>query len=527
MRFMLLAVLMALLSLSATAQEVAPPADKATRVITAWDVVPHEVFDKTFNVGVVAFHETNCKVEFQVLVAGRAVPAYTKTVEQPTLNPQVKVWEYWMALNANDFPDGPIEVQARAVPLGSGHLTTELKAMPLYANGHGSLTFGQPVWVDGEKGDDAAAGTEAAPLKTLAAGVKMAPDGGTVYLKPCKNYSAQALGGAGKRLYWLVITPAPGVTRDEVEIGPGRPGVDKLCFRNVTLFTDPPDRKYNTILSGEQGKHIVWVDQSKMYNRKGRWEGGGTAFGNRYVPYVTGGLTTEMDGGPGGVLMRDHKIVKITSDAFTGVNTAINCSVEDIHPGKTGAHPDFHQSHVGDKTKFNSVILYNVWGKNCLSQGFFGHNLRDSAFVNCLFHKADTVMYSQYSGPLDHVLFIHISVPNQSWLWRDGFKATNCYMINSLLSTMKATAGADTAGLTIDALHLISEKEPQGVGGTNGPIVVIDRAGLDFHQTAASAAAGGGRPLQCVPADMDGNPYDAKDRSRGCFQRQPGAQPKP
>ena len=104
----------------------------------------------------------------------------------------------------------------------------------------------------------------------------------------------------------------------------------------MTLYSDPPSHAYNTILVGEQGKAVVWVDDCRLYNKKGRWGGGGVAFGNRYVPYITGGLTTEMDDGPGGVLMRGHQIVKITSDAFTGVQTAINCSVEDIDPGQTG-----------------------------------------------------------------------------------------------------------------------------------------------------------------------------------------------
>ncbi len=41
-------------------------------------------------------------------------------------------------------------------------------------------------------------------------------------------------------------------------------------------------------------------------------------------------------------------------------------------------------------------------------------------------------MVSQYSGPLDHVLFLHLSLPNQNWLWRDGFQPTNCHMIDCL-----------------------------------------------------------------------------------------------
>jgi hypothetical protein len=183
-------------------------------------------------------------------------------------------------LDPNTLPDGPVEVRAKVIPLGEGMLVREPAPLTLYANGRGSLTFGKPVWVDCDRGDDAADATEARPLKSLAAAIKQAPDGGTIYLKSGKGYSAHAL------------------------------------------------------------------------------EGG---LSNRYVPYVTGGLTTEMDNGPGGVLMRGHQIVKITSDAFTDVQTAINCSVEDIDPGQTGAHPDFHQSYVGDPNAFNTVILYNVW----------------------------------------------------------------------------------------------------------------------------------------------------------------------
>ncbi|MBM4020234.1 MAG: hypothetical protein FJ288_18265, partial [Planctomycetes bacterium] len=264
-----------------------PANPKATRPVAAWDVVPYQVFDKPFNVGVVAFHETGCKVEFTVLAAGKAVPAMSRVVQNPTRNEQTRVWEYWISLDPKSLPDGPVEVRAKAVPLGPDMLPRDLEPLPLYANAAGTLKFGDPVWVDAEKGDDAAPATQAAPLKTIRAAVRKAPDGGTIYLAPGKDYSPHALAGGLKRNYWTVIAAAPGARRDDVELGPGRPGTDKLCFRNLTLYADPPERRYNAILSGEQGRTVVWLDQCRLYNKKGRWEGGGVAFGNRYVAYVT------------------------------------------------------------------------------------------------------------------------------------------------------------------------------------------------------------------------------------------------
>ena len=238
---------------------------QATQPVAAWDVVPFQVFDKPFHVGVVAFHETGCKVEFSVRAAGTETATRLLVVENPTLNVQSNVWEFWFPLDPNTLPDGPVEVRTKVIPLGAAMIVRELTPLTLYANGHGLLKFGEPVWVDGTQGDDAAEGTQDRPVKTLAAAVKKAPDGGTIYLKAGKGYSAHALGGGLKRTYWTVIAAAPGTRRNDVEIGPGRPGTDKLCFRGATLYNDPPSRAYNTILVGEQGKAVVWVDNCELY----------------------------------------------------------------------------------------------------------------------------------------------------------------------------------------------------------------------------------------------------------------------
>jgi hypothetical protein len=68
---------------------------------------------------------------------------------------------------------------------------------------------------------------------------------------------------------------------------------------------------YGTVLSGENGNHMTWLDDCKVFNLGGRWSGSSQTFGNRYVHYITGGITTEMMNGPGGELVRDHTVTKV------------------------------------------------------------------------------------------------------------------------------------------------------------------------------------------------------------------------
>lgn len=519
--------LLAFLVLSA--QAIAQEPAKRTPVIAAWDVVPYQVIDGPFTVGVVAFHETGCRVEFAVVQtptesASGATGALDGAVKQEESvqrakgNERTGVWEYHITVDPAGLEDGPFAVLATAVPLGEDYASATLAPLPLVSNANGSLRPDKPVWADCVRGDDQTGdGTEARPLETIRRALTIAGDGGMVYLKPGKGYSADRLGGGKTRTFWTTIAAAPGVERDDIEIGPGRPGTDKLRFEKVTLYADPPKRAYNTILAGENGSTIVWLDDCKMYNRKGRWGGGGVVFGNRYVGYVTGGITTEMDNGPGGVLVRNHKIHKITSDALTSARTAINVEVRDIDRGPTNAHPDWHQSYTGGGDKYKTCILYNCSGFNCLSQGFFGHNLKDSAFVNCIFHRPPGIGYSQYSGHMDHVLWLHCTVPTQTWLWRGTLRGNDCYVQNGVFIDMRETQGGDTSGFTISHNHFIKQEKPMGIEATGGDPSFVAPDKLDFHVLPTSPAAQSGLPLQCVPADIDGMQRSLKRPTRGCY----------
>jgi hypothetical protein len=102
------------------------------------------------------------------------------------------------------------------------------------------------------------------------------------------------------------------------------------------------------------------------------------------------------------------------SDVWTGSSVVINSHAYDVNGGPTDAHPDFHQSYAVapdwvevcmyfevvsySLVVIQNVILYNCKGYNITAQGLFGSRIRNSAFVNVLIEKVNTVMYSQYSG---------------------------------------------------------------------------------------------------------------------------------
>src|SRR5690606_9628826 len=81
------------------------------KAIARWDVVPYQIIDCSFEVGVVAFHINGIdRVEFS-LENGPWVP-----VREMTLNPRTQVREYWVVLPCDNLPDGPSEVRAIAYP---------------------------------------------------------------------------------------------------------------------------------------------------------------------------------------------------------------------------------------------------------------------------------------------------------------------------------------------------------------------------------------------------------------------------
>lgn len=484
---------------------------EAARPVARWDVVPSQRVTGVFKAGVVAFHEKGVKVEFDV--AGKKFVA-----ENPKLNDRVGVWEYFVPINTEKLPDGPVAVKAKAVTL-DGAEYYDLPELLLYADNKKSVGSHESVTIG--------------PDESLKEAIAKVGDGGTVYLKK-GVYTPQGLGGKDRK-YWTTLTVAPGVKREEVEFVPGRPGANRLRFKGVTLACDF-EGKYLSLLSGEGGATECWLDDCKLMNKKGRWAGNSNSFGNRMRGYVTGGETTEMNNGPDGELIRNHVVYKIASDVWTGSDRlVVNCSCHDVDPGKTGAHPDFHQSHCRAPDYVHDVILYNVSGYDCKCQGLFGLRLKDSAFVNVSF-KCDNNMYTQYSDEMINVIFAHVTLVNQTWLWREGkkgkdgnFKPTDVRVINCNLRQMGGFAdlhnGDGTAGLLVKANAFYGKDRKGGPAGLFGLDALQveegwkDAAAHDFALKSGSPALTHGMPLQCVPTDINGNPYPAGPRPCGAYAK--------
>lgn len=485
---------------------------EAARPVARWDVVPNQRITGVFKAGVCAFHENGVRVKFEV--AGK-----TYTASDPGFNDRTGVWEYFVPIDAGKLPDGPLTVKARAETLDGGECF-DLPELTLFA--------------DTGRTQGSHAETTIGPEDSLGDAIARVGEGGTVYLKK-GVYKPQGLGGKSARKFWTTLTPAPGVKRDEVEFGDGRPGLDKLHFKDVTFALEQEGGKYSCILAGEGGSTRCWIDGCKMYNKKGRWASNSNMFGNGMIGYVTGGETTEMCNGPSGPLLRGHTVYKITSDVWTGSDRlVVNCKCWDVNPGKTGAHPDFYQSHAKAPSFVHDVILYNVSGYDLRCQGLFGVRIRDSAFVNVSM-EVKIGMYSQFSDEMTNVLFAHVTDIDQSWLWREAtqgkgdYAPTDVRFFNSVLRSMGGPAylnnGDGTAGLKVanNAFYGTDKKgRPTGEYGSSTvhiPRTFVREDKHEFALPAGSPALKAGIPLQCVPADINGVPYPSGPRPCGAFAK--------
>jgi hypothetical protein len=498
-----------------------------TQTIGNWDVVPFQRFGGVFEVGVVGFHEEGLDVVFFVddLEVARAT--------DPTLNPRTGVHEYWVALDAADYPDGLVTVTATLEPDCEGHLSRATEPLVLYANSGGSLSNPAQVWADCEFGDDDAGdGGEAAPYRTIERAFVEVGEGGTVNLAAGECYALTAnLDSAGYTL-WTTVRPAPGVMPHEVTIltyGPddtstGRFGEDMVRWQDVRLHKDV-EPGYSTLFYLE-AEHHVWFDGAEIFDARGQWNGGNPLGGNRpFYAYYTDAFVHDIQNA-GYHFGRNVVMENIGSDVFRGSSglMSINLVVTGVDRGTTEAHPDFFQFYNPDETVDN-VVVYNTRVFDMGAQGIFGGPgaMRNVAFVNLLMEKdpADSALLSQITGDWDHVLLWQVTTVDSGFFLRETAGLRNFFIQNCLFSTLHAGDATTLPGFIIENNHVADlvwdQPEPMGMYPSVGDPLFADEPADDYHLAPDSPAVHAGASLPGVVVDVEGTPYDVGTPSLGCY----------
>lgn len=503
------------------------PGAGGTRVIANWDVVPFQVFDGTFKAGVVAFHEAGVDLVFRV--NGNALPV----VQAPTLNDRTDVYEYWVELDASHYADGPVVLNATAYPDNrTDFLERELPQITLYANSGHTLPLSSEVWADCVYGDDSSGiGTEASPYGSLGRAYQQVQEGGTVFLKAgacydiSENFTSKTNG-----TYWTTITSDPAATRDDVvitsnnvlsgndQIGPLRDNL--LRFSNVTLtreLSGPYEGDgeiYNPIVAFSNVDD-VWFDQVVLDGIDYRYHG--TSFNVQGARVYTTQSTIQniSDALGTSCLGRSIDIDTLDADVIRAADNQLFVDIEIVNwQPLPESHPDLIQFYL-PSGEVENVILYNIKALNIDAQMIFGGNtemlVKDVAFVNWLVeHIVPAAGESLYQAQLrnfEHALLWHFTTQRVEFNIRYPETCSHFNIQNNIFYTLFRAGGETTLDQsTITHNHVLNlnweQQEPMGDNATYGE-VNYDASFVPQVELQT------GNPLECVPADIYNQPFNA------------------
>lgn len=396
------------------------------KAIARWDVVPHQTFTDTFNVGVVAFHMNGIdRVEFSLNGGDWTA------VRQMSLNPETDVYEYWATLNAATLPDGPVEVRAVAYPKVG--VPRVLESLQLNANGKATLS--RPTfYVKPSTGADSNPGTSDLPFDTLARALRGTPDGAMIVLVEPGRYNPDRFSEGGhtnvNNSRWITVRAADGLSADQVVVardgvrGSIRPRVAKLQWEGVTFDYDEIAQYY------PEGGHNVWFDRSRWITPSG-WTGQqGSPQPVRALAQIGGSYVTDsvaedmLYGFVDQSLVRNSQMLRISGDALQNSRMVLNVLADTVGGSGIAHHADLLQ-YFGN---FENVIVYGLDAKRIASQNFFFDwnqtSFKDCAYVDIsienLQSEANKPPYSQMYSHQTHVLFERVRNLGQHWLFRDS-----------------------------------------------------------------------------------------------------------
>ncbi|MCC5787811.1 MAG: hypothetical protein JJU33_14045 [Phycisphaerales bacterium] len=426
------------------------------KAIARWDVVPYQVIDGEFHIGVVAFHMNDID---HVLFSAEGGPWVR--VDEMQHNPRTDVWEYTVVLDAADFQDGPVEIRAVAYPkvgvprvLAGNDLSVRNgeHSMFLYANAGETLPKAER-YVSELGSDETGDGTRDRPYRTIWGAIRSAGpvlDNVTIYLEEGEyEYGGSGFPQPTAGLGWTTITKAPGATRENVKLisGENRLRIDRVRLSDVTL-----DQRDGWVIAGFNTLGwSIWLD-SVTGNGKNHFSGPPTRshFAGKYV--TDSHFANYRDAMVTKTLVRNVNIDGIGSDAFHNSYFVVNSSVNNIDRQGSDAHPDVFQL-FGPTTDIDNVILYGVMATRVDAQGLFIQGVQSAsniAFVNVSIDKKSGYAVSQIGDvPIDHLFVNHVSMPNMSWVWRTA-NATNIRVKNSVWRRVATSSINGNTPLALD-----------------------------------------------------------------------------
>ena len=385
---------------------------KYPKAIARWDVVPYQVIDEPFRIGVVAFHVRGIKEVKFSLEGG----PWT-SVKSMTLNPRTGVKEYCATIDPALLPDGRFEVQAIAYPnvgiprvLAGGYsfdpnpqkeadqgiyfeeMNRGTHSLLLHANSGGTLV-GPTVYVS-PTGDDTqdeelagAAGINN-PVQTIGFALRClsfkANYGkyGTIILRDAGKYQAgktkgSANVGCDTSDSYITIMPDPslGVTNakdgivevDQEGFGTNLPEKTaiqlrhKLHWKNISFDTS------KFALLGTGNREVTWLDGCFLWHRD--WAAYDPVMSINFLYYVTDcDVENRMFGYLSGALIRNSTTKNCTGDAFKRPNFIINCTIDNMDGDILTFHTDAWQHFMtwdDPPTKpHDNIITYGLTGIN-------------------------------------------------------------------------------------------------------------------------------------------------------------------
>jgi hypothetical protein len=299
-------------------------------------------------------------------------------------------------------------------------------------------------------------GSDSAPFRTIAQAVRSVAalgagqaNGMTVRIMSEGDWDVPSLDQVANDR-WITIETSGSVSSDSVRFTmPGLPRADLLRFRGVTFV---PSTSGSLVNPPRDYSRLLWLDRVHVAGT-GRTAPTRGVFGNM-MTYVTDSLFTDMPNGPTDILyVRNTRVERILSDAFSNTFMVVNSSVDDIDPLSSGAHPDVYQVYRPAKAMEN-VVVYGLNATDIVAQGiFFGgtpstpHS--NMVFANCVIAaRSDGAGASQIGTSLNHLLLINVTLYKQPLLWRTR-DLKDCGILNSCIQKM----GYDGNWVSIDDLN--------------------------------------------------------------------------